>query len=40
MQNAHLLLDGLVGPLAIQMEVLDGHEAAHPPVQLLILHLL
>ena len=31
-QNAHLLLDGLVGPLAIQVEVFHGHKATHATI--------
>lgn len=40
MQDFHLLLDGLVGPSTVQVEVLDSHEAAHATIQLLILHFL
>ena len=39
-QNAHLLLDGFVGPLAIQVEVFHGHKATHASIQLLVAHLL
>ena len=31
-QNAHLLLDGFVGPLAIQVEVFHCHKATHAAI--------
>lgn len=40
MQNSHLLLDGLVGPLAVKVEVLNCHETSHASIQLLVAHLL
>lgn len=39
-ENLDLLLDSLVGPLAVKMVVLNGHEAAHTPIEFLIPHLL
>ena len=40
MQDSHLLLDRLVGPLSVQVEVLYSHEASHASVEFLVLHIL
>lgn len=40
MQDTHLLLDRLVGPLSIQVEVLYCHKASHASIKFLVLHLL
>ena len=40
MQDSHLLLDCLVSPLAVQMEVLNRHETSHTAIKFLVAHLL
>ena len=40
MQYLDLLFDRLVGPFTVQVVVLDGHEAAHLPIELLVSNLL